>query len=184
MGGFFGAVSKKDCVLDIFFGVDYHSHLSARRGGMVVYDEVKGFTRQIHNIESSPFRTKFEGDLADFKGNSGIGCISDTDPQPLVMSCKLGTFAVVTVGLLTNIEELKEELCVQARKHFLRGYESEKALEPDYEKRLPLMRRFCNLFSYARLIRCIAEEVPNAPEWMVSLKARLTGKIQQLECLK
>lgn len=78
-------------------------------------------------------------------------------------------------------EELKEELCVQARNHFLRGYESEKALEPDYEKRLPLMRRFCNLFSYARLIRCIAEEVPNAPEWMKHLKERLAYKVHSLE---
>ena len=109
MGGFFGAVSKKDCVLDIFFGVDYHSHLSARRGGMVVYDEVKGFSRQIHNIESSPFRTKFEGDLADFKGNSGIGCISDTDPQPLLVRSHLGLFAVATVGVINNAEALVEQ---------------------------------------------------------------------------
>ena len=109
MGGFFGAVSKKDCVLDIFFGVDYHSHLSARRGGMVVYDEKEGFTRQIHNIESSPFRTKFEGNLKDFKGNSGMGCISDTDPQPLLVRSHLGLFAITTVGIINNADQLVEE---------------------------------------------------------------------------
>ena len=119
MGGFFGAVSKKDCVLDIFFGVDYHSHLSARRGGMVVYDEVKGFTRQIHNIESSPFRTKFEGDLADFKGNSGIGCISDTDPQPLLVRSHLGLFAVATVGVINNAEALVEQYFTGQGRQFM-----------------------------------------------------------------
>ena len=85
MGGFFGAVSKKDCVLDIFFGVDYHTHLGAKRGGMAIFDAKDGFQRQIHSIETSPFRTKFEDDLKDFHGNSGIGCISDTDPQPLLV---------------------------------------------------------------------------------------------------
>ena len=119
MGGFFGAVSKKDCVLDIFFGVDYHSHLSARRGGMAVYDEVKGFNRQIHNIESSPFRTKFEGDLADFKGNSGIGCISDTDPQPLLVRSHLGLFAIATVGVINNAETLVEEYFTGTGQQFM-----------------------------------------------------------------
>ena len=84
MGGFFGAASKRDVVLDVFFGVDYHSHLGTRRAGMVFYDNGT-FQRQIHSIENSPFRTKFEGDLADFHGASGIGCISDTDPQPLLV---------------------------------------------------------------------------------------------------
>ena len=79
MGGFFGAISKRDCVLDMFFGVDYHSHLGTRRGGMIIYDQENGFQRQIHNIENTPFRTKFENDLRQFHGNSGIGCISDTD---------------------------------------------------------------------------------------------------------
>ena len=106
MGGFFGAVSKRDCVLDIFFGVDYHSHLGTRRGGMIVYDRETGFQRQIHNIENTPFRTKFEKDLADFQGCSGIGCISDTDPQPLLVRSHLGLYALTTVGIINNAEEL------------------------------------------------------------------------------
>ena len=85
MGGFFGAVSKRDVTLDIFFGVDYHSHLGTRRGGMIIHDATDGFQRQIHSIENTPFRTKFEKDLHDFHGCSGIGCISDTDPQPLLV---------------------------------------------------------------------------------------------------
>lgn len=106
MGGFFGAVSKRDCVLDIFFGVDYHSHLGTRRGGMIVYDEQAGFQRQIHNIENTPFRTKFEKDIADFRGSSGIGCISDTDPQPLLVRSHLGLYAITTVGIINNAEDL------------------------------------------------------------------------------
>jgi len=106
MGGFFGAVSKKDCVLDIFFGVDYHSHLGTRRGGMAIFDEKDGFQRQIHSIENTPFRTKFEKDLPGFRGCSGIGCISDTDPQPLLIRSHLGTYALTTVGIITNAEEL------------------------------------------------------------------------------
>ncbi len=106
MGGFFGAISKRDCVLDIFFGVDYHSHLGTRRGGMVIYDAEDGFQRQIHNIENTPFRTKFEKDLADFHGCSGIGCISDTDPQPLLVRSHLGLYAITTVGIINNAEEL------------------------------------------------------------------------------
>ncbi len=83
MGGFFGAISRKNCRYDVFFGTDYHSHLGTRRGGMAFYDPEAGFQRQIHNIEKTPFRTKFEGDLNKLGGTSGIGCISDTDPQPL-----------------------------------------------------------------------------------------------------
>ena len=108
MGGFFGAISKRDCVLDIFFGVDYHSHLGTRRGGMAIYDQNAGFQRQIHNIENTPFRTKFEGDLADFHGCSGIGCISDTDPQPLLVRSHLGLYAITTVGIINNAEQLVE----------------------------------------------------------------------------
>ena len=85
MGGFFGVISKRDCVLDVFFGVDYHSHLGTRRGGMVIYDGEEGFQRKIHNIERDAFRSKFEDDLMEFKGCSGIGCISDSDPQPLLV---------------------------------------------------------------------------------------------------
>ncbi len=106
MGGFFGAISKRDCVLDIFFGVDYHSHLGTRRGGMAIHDRKDGFQRQIHNIENSPFRTKFEADLADFHGCSGIGCISDTDPQPLLVRSHLGLYAITTVGIINNADEL------------------------------------------------------------------------------
>ncbi len=108
MGGFFGATSKRDCVLDIFFGTDYHSHLGTRRGGMAIYDPEAGFQRNIHNIENTPFRTKFEKDLADFHGTSGIGCISDSDPQPLLVRSHLGLFAITTVGLINNSEELVE----------------------------------------------------------------------------
>ena len=109
MGGFFGAVSKRDCVLDIFFGVDYHSHLGTRRGGMTIYDTQTGFQRQIHNIENTPFRTKFEDDLHCFHGTSGIGCISDTDPQPLLVRSHLGLYAITTVGIINNAEELVEK---------------------------------------------------------------------------
>ena len=109
MGGFFGAVSKRDVALDIFFGVDYHSHLGTRRGGMIMFDAEDGFQRQIHNIENTPFRTKFEDDLHKFHGCSGIGCISDTDPQPLLVRSHLGLYAITTVGIINNAEELVEE---------------------------------------------------------------------------
>ena len=106
MGGFFGAVSKRDVTLDIFFGVDYHSHLGTRRGGMIIHDAADGFQRQIHSIENTPFRTKFEKDLQDFHGCSGIGCISDTDPQPLLVRSHLGLYAITTVGVITNTDQL------------------------------------------------------------------------------
>ena len=109
MGGFFGTISKRDCVLDVFFGVDYHSHLGTRRGGMAIYDPTDGFQRQIHNIENSPFRTKFERDLSQFHGTSGIGCISDTDPQPLLVRSHLGLYAITTVGIINNAESLVEK---------------------------------------------------------------------------
>lgn len=109
MGGFFGAVSKRDCVLDIFFGVDYHSHLGTRRGGMIIHDSQDGFQRQIHSIENTPFRTKFEKDLARFHGCSGIGCISDSDPQPLLVRSHLGLYALTTVGSINNADELVEK---------------------------------------------------------------------------
>jgi len=109
MGGFFGAVSKRDVALDIFFGVDYHSHLGTRRGGMIMFDQKDGFQRQIHNIENTPFRTKFEDDLHKFHGNSGIGCISDTDPQPLLVRSHLGLYAITTVGIINNADALVEQ---------------------------------------------------------------------------
>ena len=98
MGGFCGVVSKGDCVIDLFFGTDYHSHLGTHRGGMAVLGK-RGFQRSIHNIQNAPFRSKFEHDIAGFEGRVGVGVISDTDPQPLVMCSKLGTFAIVTVSL-------------------------------------------------------------------------------------
>ncbi len=109
MGGFFGTISRKDCKYDVFFGTDYHSHLGTRRGGLAFFDESKGFQRQIHNIENTPFRTKFESDLNKFTGQAGIGCISDTDPQPLLVRSHLGMFAIATVGLINNAEQLVEE---------------------------------------------------------------------------
>ncbi len=109
MGGFCGVISKDDCVLDLFYGTDYHSHLGTHRGGMAILNE-SGFQRSIHNIQNSPFRSKFEHDIPKFSGKVGIGVISDTDPQPLVMCSKLGAFAIVTVGYIDNIEELKKEL--------------------------------------------------------------------------
>ena len=109
MGGFFGAISRKNCKYDVFFGTDYHSHLGNRRGGMAFWDEAKGFQRQIHNIENTPFRTKFEGDLTKLNGTVGIGCISDTDPQPLLVRSHLGMFAIATVGIINNAEELVEK---------------------------------------------------------------------------
>jgi amidophosphoribosyltransferase len=109
MGGICAVVSKTDCVSDLFFGTDYHSHLGTHRGGMAVLGK-KGFQRSIHNIQNLPFRSKFEDDVAGFEGVAGLGVISDTDPQPLIMCSKLGSFGIVTVGLITNIEELKQEL--------------------------------------------------------------------------
>ena len=109
MGGFFGAISRKNCKYDVFFGTDYHSHLGTKQGGMAFYDEEKGFQRQIHNIENTPFRTKFENDLSKFNGNSGIGCISDSDPQPLLVRSHLGMFAIANVGIINNAEEIVAE---------------------------------------------------------------------------
>ncbi len=106
MGGFFGAISRRDVTLDVFFGTDYHSHLGTRRGGMVLYDQETGFQRQIHSIENTPFRTKFEKDLRAFHGRAGLGCISDTDPQPLLVRSHLGVYAISTIGIVNNAAEL------------------------------------------------------------------------------
>ncbi len=119
MGGIFGVASKHDCVSDLFFGTDYHSHLGTRRGGMAVYDKDHGFDRAIHNIQNSPFRTKFERDVEELKGNLGIGCISDTDPQPLLVQSHLGSFAITTVGRINNMEELVNQSFSNSWTHFL-----------------------------------------------------------------
>lgn len=117
MGGIFGVASKKDCVLDLFYGVDYHSHLGTRRGGMAVYGK-NGFSRAIHNIENSPFRTKFERDVEEMKGNMGIGCISDYEPQPLLIQSHLGSFAIVTVGRINNLNSLLKVVYANGHTHF------------------------------------------------------------------
>lgn len=118
MGGFFGAVSKRDCILDVFFGTDYHSHLGTRRGGMAAYDPRLGLQREIHNIENSPFRTKFDGILNEMKGTSAIGCISDTDPQPLLIRSNLGTYAICTIGIINNAEALLQQYLSFSGGHF------------------------------------------------------------------
>ena len=113
MGGFFGTVSKTSCVTDLFYGTDYNSHLGTKRGGLATYSEEQGFIRSIHNLQSSYFRTKFEEELDKFKGNAGIGIISDTDAQPISINSHLGRFAIVTVAKVTNLKELEEELLSQ-----------------------------------------------------------------------
>lgn len=118
MSGFFGVTAKKDCVFDVFFGTDYHSHLGTRRGGMAILGE-SGFTRAIHNIENSPFRTKFDGEVNTMKGNSGIGCISDYEPQPLVVRSHHGTFAITTVSKINNTKEIIDQIFSSNHSHFL-----------------------------------------------------------------
>lgn len=119
MGGFFGAALREDAVFDVFYGTDYHSHLGTRRAGMAVYDTEKGFDRAIHNIENSNFRPKFEKDLEKMKGNIGIGCISDYEPQPLIVRSHHGTYAITTVGKINNIRELTDMLFSGSHSHFL-----------------------------------------------------------------
>ena len=118
MGGFFGIASKNDCMLDVFFGVDYHSHLGTRRGGLAAYDKEIGLQREIHNIENSPFRTKFENIFDEMKGTSAIGCISDSDPQPLLIRSSLGTYAICIVGRINNADELIEKYFAASGGHF------------------------------------------------------------------
>lgn len=110
MGGFFGAAAEHNCISDVFFGTDYHSHLGTRRGGMTAYSPEKGFQRSIHSIENSPFRTKFESDVDAMEGNLCIGSISDTDPQPILLKSRLGTYAVCNIGIINNAEELCNEV--------------------------------------------------------------------------
>ena len=118
MSGFFGVASKESCVLDLFFGVDYHSHLGTRRAGMAVHG-ADGFQRSIHNIQNSPFRTKFEKDIEEFEGNLGVGCISDNEAQPLLVKSSVGSFAITTVGRINNLEQLKNECFDNGTTHFL-----------------------------------------------------------------
>ena len=117
MGGFFAAASKEDCVFDLFYGVDYHSHLGTRRAGMAVYDEENGFERAIHNIENAPFRTKFSKESNSMHGKLGIGCISDYEPQPVLVRSQHGTFAITTVGKINNSDEIVENI-IKQKVHF------------------------------------------------------------------
>ncbi|MEE0265136.1 MAG: amidophosphoribosyltransferase, partial [Acutalibacteraceae bacterium] len=119
MSGLFGVVSKDDCVFDLYFGTDYHSHLGTRRGGMVVYDVEKGFDRAIHNIENAPFRTKFDKDFHNMKGSMGIGCISDFEPQPLIVRSHHGTFAISTICKINNVDEIVDNIFSCCNTHFL-----------------------------------------------------------------
>jgi len=119
MGGFFAVASKQDCVFDLFFGTDYHSHLGTRRGGLAVYDPQSGFNRSIHNIENSPFRTKFSDEINQMSGHLGIGCISDYDPQPLIVRSHHGTYALTTVGKISNDKEIIDEIFSSGHAHFL-----------------------------------------------------------------
>jgi len=118
MGGFFGVSSKDDCLFDLFFGTDYHSHLGTRRAGMAVYGE-DGFDRAIHNIENAPFRTKFDKDMRQMKGYYGIGCISDYEPQPLIVRSHHGTFAITTVSKINNAKEIVDNIFSNNNTHFL-----------------------------------------------------------------
>ena len=117
MGGFFGAALRHDAVMDVFFGVDYHSHLGNRRAGMAAINEEVGFQRSIHSIENSPFRTKFENIFDEMSGNSAIGCISDSDPQPLLMRSRLGTYAITMIGIINNADRIIRE-CLPDGVHF------------------------------------------------------------------
>lgn len=119
MGGFFGVAAKEDCMFDLFFGTDYHSHLGTRRAGMAVYSREEGYNRAIHNIENAPFRTKFDKDVNEMKGNLGIGCISDYEPQPLIVRSHHGTYAITTVGKINNSGSLINELFAKGHSHFL-----------------------------------------------------------------
>lgn len=119
MGGFFGVAAKEDCVFDLFFGTDYHSHLGTRRAGMAVYSREEGYNRAIHNIENAPFRTKFDKDVNEMRGSLGIGCISDFEPQPLIVRSHHGTYAITTVGKINNSARLINELFSRGHSHFL-----------------------------------------------------------------
>src|SRR5512133_2178739 len=122
MGGFFGVISKNNCVSEVFYGTDYHSHLGTKRAGMVFIIPGKGFRRSIHSLEDGYFRSKFEGELNKFSGTSGLGVISDTDPQPILFNSHLGRFAIVTVSRLVNLHDLEERFLMN-RNHFTENFE-------------------------------------------------------------
>ena len=119
MSGYFGVASKNDCMFDLFFGTDYHSHLGTRRAGLAVYSREEGFNRAIHNIENAPFRTKFDKDFSEMHGKLGIGCISDYEPQPLIVRSHHGTYAISTVGKINNLDEIVKQIFTTGHAHFL-----------------------------------------------------------------
>ena len=154
MGGIFGAISRKDIKYDVFFGTDYHSHLGTKRGGLAFFDPEKGFHRQIHNIENTPFRTKFEPDLAKMGGTIGIGCISDSDPQPLLVRSHLGMFAVANVGLINNAEKIVSEI-FEKPGHYFMAMSSGKV--NDAELIAMLVNRFDNLVEGIKYVQEVVE---------------------------
>ena len=146
MGGFFGTVSQVSCVTDLFYGTDYNSHLGTKRGGLATYSEERGFIRSIHNLESTYFRTKFEDELDKFKGNAGIGIISDTDAQPIIINSHLGRFAIVTVAKITNIKELEDELLRRI------------CISPNLVQATPIRRNLLHYLSYkAKLLSRVSK---------------------------
>ena len=149
MGGMFGVVSRKDCVTDLFFGIDYHSHLGTKKGGIAVYGE-NGFNRAIHNISNSPFRTKFENDIKEMSGKMGIGCISDNEPQPLLINCRLGSYAIVSVGRVANMEELIQDAVMQGSKYYEEGLRSAYGFKSKNTYK-DTTYSFCMLVAYLRL---------------------------------
>ena len=154
MGGFFGAVSRKNCKYDVFFGTDYHSHLGTKRGGLAFYDAENGFQRQIHSIENTPFRTKFESDLNKMDGTIGVGCISDTDPQPLLVRSHLGMFAVANVGIINNAEDIVAKTFA-APGHYFMAMSSGKVNSS--ELIAALINRFDNLVDGIKYVQEIVE---------------------------
>ena len=154
MGGFFGVVSRKNCKYDVFFGTDYHSHLGTKRGGMAFFDKDKGFQRQIHNIENTPFRTKFESDLTKMNGTVGVGCISDSDPQPLLVRSHLGMFAVANVGLINNAEDIVSETFAKPG-HYFMARSSGKV--NDSELIAALINRYDNLIDGIKYVQELVE---------------------------
>ena len=154
MGGFFGVVSRKNCKYDVFFGTDYHSHLGTKRGGMAFFDKDKGFQRQIHNIENTPFRTKFESDLTKMNGTVGVGCISDSDPQPLLVRSHLGMFAVANVGLINNAEDIVSETFAKPG-HYFMARSSGKV--NDSELIAALINRYDNLVDGIKYVQEVVE---------------------------
>lgn len=160
MGGFFGVTSKQDCVLDIFFGVDYHSHLGTKRGGMALHSKKKGFQREIHNIENTPFRTKFENDLLEFEGCcAGIGCISDNDPQPLLVSSNLGTYAITTIGAINNTAEL---------------------LQAEFDKGHQFMSRSTGKVNETELIACLINQKSDLVSGIRYAQEKIQGSVTLL----